>query len=91
MRYKWYRGHCGISGCGHTEAVWLERCKAARARERRQPCPNPRPVLRLTESFAMGLCRPCLVWPVLIPGAPELIHPERVDKPRCQPWSDGLA
>ncbi|KAJ5402172.1 uncharacterized protein N7487_008068 [Penicillium crustosum] len=84
MRYKWYRGHCGISGCGHTEAVWIERCKEANARERRVPCPNPRPTLRITEAFAMGLCRPCLGWAVLIPGAPELVDPERVDRPRRQ-------
>jgi hypothetical protein len=32
----------------------------------------------------MGLCRPCLGWAVLIPGAPELVDPERVDRRRRQ-------
>jgi hypothetical protein len=61
VRYKWYRGHCGISGCGHTEAVWIERCKAANARERRVPCPNPRPVLRITEALQWVFVVPVLV------------------------------
>ncbi|KUM57841.1 hypothetical protein ACN42_g9332, partial [Penicillium freii] len=60
----------------HIEAVWIKRCKEANSRERRVPCPNPRPILRITEAFAMGLYCPCLGWGILIPGAPKLVNPK---------------
>jgi hypothetical protein len=82
LRHEWCRGHCGVSGCGHAEAFRIKRCNTATARERRELCPNPRPMLRLTDTYAMGCCCPCLGWAELIPGAFELVNPGRVDAPR---------